>query len=259
MKKFLTPKNIAFALIVIGLVIALFQVDSCRNNEFKAQRKALDSTTLANQELIQTVNKKNEIISKQEVVITGDQNSLKKLTLDIFDLKKNEEKRIKQIDALIKIKSSTSISQVKIPYIDSSERRRFSDSLERACADIIAYYDSTYIRTPKKVIIDSTQNKDFQFMGTIKQKEFIIDSLSFPNEQAISVIETKGGLFRRDAKGKIHFYTPRKMEIMVKNSNKYVNVKGMNSIVYKPKIRGRWLERVIGFGAGVAAGILLVK
>lgn len=259
MRKYLSTKNITVVIIIVGLLITLFQVDSCRRRQFASQQSIIDSITLSNQQLVQTVNKKNEVISKQEVIMVTDQDALKKLTLDIFDLKKSEEKRIKQIDALIRIKSSTSITQVKIPYIDTLERKHFSDSLERACSEVIAYYDTNYIKTPKKVTIDSLQNKDFQFYGTVNQKDFTIDSLSFPNLQNISVLETKGGFFKRDIKGKIRFYTPRKMEIMVSNSNKYVYVQGMNSLVYKPHIGGRWIERILGFGAGAAVGILLVK
>lgn len=257
-RKYLTLKNIIGGGIIIGLVIALFSIDSCRRNQLSANRATIDSMTLANQELVKTVNKKGDTIAKQQVIITDDQESLKKMALDIFDLKKSEEKRIKQIDALIRIKSSTRIDSVEVAYVDKEERKRFSDSLEKACADVIAYYDTNYIKVPKQVSIDSNQNKDFQFGGTVKKDKFVIDSIVFPNKQDIIVVET-GGWFKRDINKKFHIFQKRKMEIFVQNSNKYVHVNGMNSFVYKPKPKARWLERLLIGGGAAAAAILISK
>jgi len=257
-KKYFTIKNIIGVGIIIGLIITLFSVDSCRRNQLSANRATIDSMTLANQELVKTVNKQGDTIVKQQVIITDDQEALKKLALDVFDLKKSEEKRIKQIDALIRIKSSTRIDSVEVAYVDKEERKRFSDSVEKACADVIAYYDTNYIKVPKQVSIDSNQNKDFQFGGTVKKDKFVIDSVIFPNKQDIIVVET-GGWFKRDINKKFHIFQKRKMEIFVKNSNKYVHVNGMNSIIYKPKPKARWLERLGLFGVGVAATALILK
>lgn len=257
-KKYLTIKNIIGGGLIIGLIITLTMVDSCRRNQLVINRATIDSMTLANQELVKTVNKQGDTIIKQKIIITDDQESLKKLTLAVFDLKRNEEKRIKQIDALIRIKSSSRIDSVEIAYVDTVERKRFTDSIERACAEVIAYYDSLYIKVPKTVSIDSVQNKDFQFTGTIEKNKFVIESAEFPNEQDIAVIET-GGWFKRDINGKFKIHQKRQLEIMVKNSNKYVKTKGMNSIIYKPKPKARWLERLGIFAIGVAATVLIIK
>ncbi len=258
-KSKLTTKNIIVAAIIIGLIITLLQVDSCYNNKFKSQQGKYDSIALANQKYVQVINKQGEIITKQEVIIVTKQKDIKSLTLETFDLKKKDEKRIKQIDALLKIKTSTRVDSIEVAYVDLEERKRFSDSLEKTCEEVIAYYDSNYLKVPRVVKVDSVENKDFQFAGTIKKDKFVIDSVVFPNVQDIAIVETKGGLFRRDINGKVKFYTPRKLEIMVKNTNKFVNTKGMTSLVYQPKVGGRWLERLITFGAGVAATVLILK
>lgn len=261
--QFFTTRNIITGGIILGLIIALFQIDSCRNRDFKSQEKKFsDSLAFIKQEFTETVNKKQEVITKQEAIITSDQKSLKDLTLAVFDLKAKDEKRIKQINALIRIKSKTGIDSIEIAYVDTVERKRFSDSVEKVCADVINYFEATTIQVPKPISytsIDTNHKVDFKFDGTIGKDKFTIDSLSFPNEQNISVIETKGGFFKRDIKGKRRFFTPRKMEIMVSNSNKYVHVEGMNSMIYKSKVGGRWVERLGIFGVAVVATALILK
>lgn len=258
-KPYLTVKNIVGVGLIIGLIIALSMVDSCRNNQFKSQQGIIDSLTLANQRYVEVVNKQGEKITKQEVLITTNQKTIKDLTLETFNLKKQDEKRIKQINALLKIKTEIRIDSVDVPYVDVIERKKFSDSLEKACAEVIAYFDSNYLKVPQPVMIDSSQNKDFQFAATIHKRNLVIDSIVLPNQQDIAVVETKGGFFRRNIDGRVKFFTPRKLEIMVKNTNKYINTKGMSSLVYQPKVGGRWLERIVSFAVGVAATIFILK
>lgn len=253
MRKYLTTKNILGTTVIIGLIIALFTIDSCRNKEFENQKKAItDSLT---QEITYAKNKLGEVIAKQEVIITGSKETLKSMTSEIFNLKASEQRRIKQVDALVKTKSKFRLDSFEIAYVDTLERKRFADSVEKSCKDVIGYYESNYIKTPKDIKIDSV---DFSLNFTIKQNSFSVNSIDIPDEQTIAIVET-GGFLKRDINGKLKFFQKRKMEVQVKHSNKHMSITGMNSYIYKPPKKGRWLERIFTFGAGVAATILIIK
>lgn len=268
LQKIFTVKHIIFGGIIIGLIILLLQVDSCRNRDFKAQQNKIDSLTLANQKLVQDTNRLGQIIDKQMVITTADQENLKTLTASLFNLMSADEKRIKQIDALIQIASKTGVRERVIPYVDLDRQKKFSDSIEKNCADVIAFYRKNAVELTdttksgeiaKHVKIDSTQDKYFQFDADVLKNRFKINSLSFPDSQRIAVIETKGGLFKRGVDGKVKLWRRKSLEIQVVHTNPYIKVSGMSSVVYKPKVGGRWLERAVIFGAGAAATWFLLK
>lgn len=252
----LTVKNVVTALIIIGLVIALFQVDSCRNKQFSSQKAELDSLTLVNQQLVQTTNQQGQIISKQTVVITDNQSSLASLTSQVFDLKEREQKRIKQVNALLSITSHTKIDSIKVPYVDTVKLKKFSDSLERICRVVIDYYENSTTPVPRHALIDSPY---FKFDGTITRSGLTVNSINLPDTQRIAVVETKGGFFRRDINGKVRFHIPSKTEIQVLHTNPNIKIDGISSIIYKPPIKSRWLERGILFASGIAFKVFVLK
>jgi hypothetical protein len=267
-KKIFTTKHIIFGAVVIGLIIALIQVDSCRNRDFKKQQGTIDSLTLANQEMVKIVNKQGDTIVKQNVIITQDQASLKSLTADLFDLKKRDERLLKEVQALLQIKSAVTIKNVDVPYKDTVGFKRFSDSLERACAEVTKYYRGNSVELTdttkdgvksKHLVIDSIQNKNFQFDADILKTRLHINSINIPDSQRIAIIVNKGGLFRKDINGKLKIFKRRELQVMVTHTNPYIQTKGMSSVVYKPKVGGRWLERLIMVGAGVAGTLYLTK
>ena len=267
LKKYLTTSHLIMVGIIVGLVVLLSQVDSCRGRDFMSQQAKIDSLTLANQQMVQVKNSLDQIVTKQAVIITQDQESLKDLTDSIFALNKKDQKRIKQIDALIQINSQTHVSTVNVPYVDTIARKKFSDSVEKACADVIAYYrnstveltDTSNGELSKHVVIDSNQNKHFQFDGSVLKDKFRINSVNFPDKQSISIVETKGGLLKRGIDGKVKLFRKKTMEIQVLHTNPYIKVTGVSSIVYKPPVKGRWVERAILFGAGIAFKVFILK
>lgn len=268
LKKIFTVKHMIFGGIIVGLIVLLMQVDSCRNRDFQAQQNTIDSLTLANQKLVQDTNRLGQEVSKQMVITTTDQAALKKLTETIFDLMKRDDKRIKQIDALIQIASRTGVREVEIPWVDVARDKRFTDSVEKACAEVIAFYRKNTVELTdttasgeisKHISIDSTQNKWFQIDADVLKNRFKINSINFPDSQRIAVVETKGGLFKRDINGKVKLFKRKTLEIMVVHTNPNIKVTGMSSVVYKPNKGGRWLERAILFGGGAAATWFLLK
>jgi len=268
LQKIFTVKHMIFGGIIIGLIIMLMQVDSCRNRDFQAQQNKIDSLTLANQKLVQDTNRLGQVISKQMVITTADQENLKTLTASLFNLMKADEKRIKQVNALIQIASRTGVTERIIPFVDLDRQKKFSDSVERACADVIAFYRKNTVELTdttktgelaKHISIDSTQDKFFQIDADVLKDRFKINKINFPDSQRIAIIVTKGGLFKRGVDGKIKIIRRKSLEIQVIHTNPNIEVTGMSSVIYQPGSKGRWLERAAIFAAGAIGTYLLLK
>lgn len=245
-KTFFTSGRFIPWAIIIGLLIFLGTLDTCRNRDFQAQENRLDSVTLANQQLTQEKNRLGQIVSTQPVIITADQEELKKITAKNFQLMSQLEKRIKQVNTLIQEKSITGVEDMYIPYEDKQP----FDSSDNPCPPHM-------IATPKDIKLDTDSN--FRFSGTILKDGFKINSIQFPDSQRIAVIETKGGFFKRDINGKRKFFRRKSLEIQVVHTNPYVKTIGLSSVIYQPKVKGRWLERFFIAGAASAATIFLIK
>lgn len=257
MKFFTTERLILFA-IILGLAIWLFSLRACERNKFSHQKGILDSVTLANQKMDSIINKQGQTIKTQAAIITDDKAAIKKLAEDNFDLKSDQKKRIKQYNVLLQQKTNTRIDSFEVAWVDTAAFKRFSDSVERNCSEVLSYYRDSFIKVPQAVVYDTSKNKDFQFSGTVKKTGFDILSANFPDTQDIAIYETKGGLFRRNAAGKIKFFSRSQLEVKVKHSNKYIDITGMNSIIYKPK-KGIWTEviAILAAAAGFYLGLKL--
>jgi len=242
MKKYLTTKNIILALIAIGIVIFLLKLDSCRNNKFSRQQATIDSLTLANQQLVRDTNRLGQLLVKQPVIVVTDQKALKALALENLNLKDRDAKRIKQVNVLVTENTNLRIKD-RLILFDTINSTTYIDTTKPCPANAIL--------TPQN--LTDTTDKDFKFYATLEKRGLKIDSLSFPDKQTIALVETKGGLFKRNIEGKIKFWTPKTMEVFVTHTNKYLEVEGMNSLVFKPKVKGRWLERAL-----IVAGTVLI-
>lgn len=248
MKKWFTTDRIIMIGLIVTLIILLLNIDSCRGRKFSQQQGKIDSLTLANQKLVQDTNKLGQIISKQEIILTDNQKDLKKLTEDYFALQTKDKKRVKQINALIQEKTSTGVKDVDIPFEEEDE---WVDSPADTALQGIPCDSLGYVKVPQSL---NHSEEYFQFKAKLLKEGLHIDSLNFPDSQRIAVLETKGGLFKRDTSGKVKLYRRPSLEIQVLHTNPYIQVQGLSSVVYQPKPKARWLERAIIFAAGVFIG-----
>lgn len=257
---YLTFKNIIGVGIFITILMLLSMVDSCKDKKYKDQYQSqLDSLILANQTLVVLKNKSDQKVIRQTAIVTDNQKALKEKAAEIFNLKKRDQKHVEEIKALITIKTKVRVDSIEIAYVDKEERKRFSDSLEKACKDVIAYYEDSTIKIGQKAKLDSLQNPDLQMDATITKTGIMIDSAVMPDNQAIAIYESKNGLLRRDVNGKLRLWTKPSLEVQVTHTNKYIHVTGMNSMIYQPKVKGRWLERLALVAAGIVGTILILK
>ena len=120
---------------------------------------------------------------------------LKDISDSILSYKNKLSKSIKEVRSLTRIKTDVKLPDtVKVPFVDSLQFRKFADSIESKCPEVIQYLKENTIGIGSKVALDSPYLK---FKGHLTKSGLIIDSLNLPNTQTIVKEVTKGGFFKR--------------------------------------------------------------
>jgi hypothetical protein len=240
--KFLTLDRI---FLVVAFLIVLFLLKKCEGLKAVEAKATIDSLSLANQQLDSVKNKLEQTIYLQDVIVTNSQAAIEELTDSIFNLKKKHDRKIKEVIAYYKGITNTGVDSIEVPYLDSLAMREFSDSVVKNCSEVIQYLRDSTMKVPRRIAQD---DPNFKFIGTVRKNDFLIESISFPDTLQLRFVERKNGLFKR-----------RSIEVQFFHSNPHVITTQSNSVIYKPKKRGRWLEKAILVGAGVAAGVYISK
>ncbi len=84
------------------------------------------------------------------------------------------------------------------------------------------------------------QSPEYSFFGTIKSSDFVIDSLSIPNEMKFVIGEKKTGLFKKESR------------IEVVNTNPLIETVGIKAYVIEEK--AKWGQKVVIFLSGAVVG-----
>jgi len=242
-------KFILYVLLALVLVWLLSLKTCNKNSPYTNEQATIDSLTLANQKMATIINEKNQEVQVQTAIVVRSQETIDKYADEIFALKKKNSKNTHTTGIVTQV-TNTGVDSVEIAYVDTVAFRKFSDSVNKHCAEVIAYMKESTITIPRTVE-DST--KDFIFKGEVTKEGFNIGRISFPDSTSVRFVEHKGGLFKRNSLGKVKFWTKKSIEAQVVHSNKYVKVTNMNSVFYVPKVKQRWGERI----AIVAATIFL--
>lgn len=245
--------------IAIVAIIVLSSIQTCnKNSRFKNQLK--DDEILSLKLQLQTrdsiINNRNQTISLQTAIVVRDQKQLKLYSDSIFDLKKKNTRKSDVVLAHVTQGTKTKIVNVMVPYTDSLKFKKFSDSVIANCTDVIEYMMDSTVPTGTK---SQEVTKDYEIAGTVTKQGFKVDSLSINDSTQLRFIQHKGGLFKRDSKGKRHFILKKSIEVQIFHTNPLVKETSLNSIFYVPNAKNRWFERVLIAGGAVAAYILLSK
>ena len=84
-------------------------------------------------------------------------------------------------------------------------------------------------------------------------------SYHFIDSQYISITEFKGGLFKRNTKGKLKLYEPRKTKVEIKHTNPYFKNTGTAAYMFQKKPNKGYLGGVVhGAIIGFLGGMLLI-
>ena len=236
--------HIIIAILSIALIASIVTCNK-RDNQMITQKQ------IENQKFDSLKNAHNQYVITQEVIETKNKQSIKLLSDSNFNLRKDQDRKIKDAIAYYKGITKTIIKEVDVPYVDSIALNNFSDSLKQKCAEVINYYESNTITIPK-VAEDSTAN--YQVKLTIKQDKVTINNLTIPDSQYIRFVTLKGGLLRKDASGKRHLFTKQSIQVQVLHTNPLVHVTGQNSAIYVAPKKPRLLLKGLILGAGFILG-----
>lgn len=243
--------KIALIIVIVGLsIFSYLQFYNHKQNE-EILESQVTELKLSNQRSDSIKNKLQQKVYTQEAIITKDQASLKELVNDKFNLTKKYENQIKQTIAYYSSKTVTKVVNVPVPFVDQEERKRFSDSLETVCAEVIKYYEDSTIKVPKEV---NREDKDLKFHGTVFKDGFNIDSLSVPDSTYLRFDIIKGGFLKKDFNGKRRLFLKKSVQVKVLHTSPYVKVLGQNSVIYQPKVKSNIIPVAIGFVVGLLIG-----
>lgn len=247
--KFLTLKNILISVLLI--VCAFLYVDGC--NKQQNLKDDLLAEQVKNQKLDSVKNKLNQTVYRQQVIITDNQKALKAQSDEAFNLKKSYEKKIKEIQFFYKNKTKTELKEVLVPYVDTAERKRFSDSVEQKCKEVINYLVDSTVTVGSKAAADS---QFYKINLTVEKTGIKVDSISFSDSQYLRIVTIKGGFLKKDFSGKRRLFLKKYSEVQVLHTNPYIKITGQNSIIYK-KEKKRILEKIFMLAVGVYVGTKL--
>lgn len=258
-KKIFNVRNIIIAVLFIALLFS--GVRNCSVN--RELNNKIDSLTLANQTLDSMNNAKGQTIYTQTAIVTNQQEEIKRLSDEKFDLQKKNSRLVKQVLAYQSETTETRIDSVEVPFLDSAERKRFSDSIEANCKEVLKYIEDSTIRVPR-VAADS--NANYSINITTTKTGNIVNSLVIPDSTYFRIIEKKGGFFRKvqvknsetgEVKKKLKFHVPKTIEFQSFHTNPLVHVTGQTSVYYVPKKKFGWLWKAALIGGGIYIGTKL--
>lgn len=247
MKKIVTIERIIIVVLLIITVFALIGKDK----RDRRKDEQITQLQLEKQHLDSMLNERGQTILKQEVIVTESQDAIASLTDSIFALKRSEARKIRDIISYYKGITNTRIDSVEVPYVDEVERKRFSDSVEKMCKDVIKYMNDSTITVPISAV-STTPNYSVDFTAT--KVGININSISIPDTQYIRFVTLKGGLLKKNQDGKRKLFLKRSVRVDVLHTNPLVQVTGQNSVIFQPPNKPRLLEKAVLVGAGVFLG-----
>lgn len=235
--------RIEIVAVAILILAVAFGLDKCSANKKLAnQLSTIDSLALANQGLTAKLNKANQVVSMQTVIVTDNQQTIKELTDSIFNLKRRDERKIKEVIAYWRERTKVGVDSVKVPYVDTVRMKRFSDSVEKQCVEVINYMRDSTITVPRT---SRDTLPGFAYDITATRSGLVINHIEFPDSLDMRFVE-KGGFLKK-----------KSIEVQFKHTNPNVKVVGSSSILYRPKKKGGWVVKALVLGLGVFIGTKL--
>lgn len=194
-------------------------------------------------------------ITVKDAEIVKNQESMQDLRAKLFETTEKYNKKVKEVKALIAQGTEVVIKDKDVPYLDTARMRQWEDSIASLCGDVITYYEDSTVKvgTPAK---DSTAY--YKIDATIGKNSLKINEIKFIDSQYVAITEFKGGFFKRNTKGKLRFYEPRRTKVEIKHTNPYFENKNIDAFFYKKK-RTFDTHSFLGGGImGISIGILLM-
>lgn len=231
--------------IVLACILVWLLIDRCSlSKKYDESQSTISALSLENQRLDSIKNVDDAIILTQKTIITDVKGALDKLTDTIFNLKKRDERNSRTI-AYYKSITSTNIDSVGIPYLDTIAMKKFADSVEEQCMEVLKYVRANMITVPRRI---EKYTPDYRFVGEVLMDEVRIHSLVIPDTLQLRFVEKKRGFLKK--KG---------IEVQFFHSNPLITTTQANSVIYVPKKKSLLKEIGIPLAIGVGVGLLIEK
>jgi hypothetical protein len=228
---------LSISLIVISALLLTSVWDGCN----KGKRIELLKTGLEKSQ--EQTNKLGQTVYSLEVQVMEKDDQLKEYTDSIFALGKKHEKQIKQIHAYYGSRTKVELDTVLVPYKDTAGMKDWEDSIALSCGDVIQYYEDSTIKIGTTAS-DSTAY--YKVDMTVLKKGIQVNNLQFVDSQHVRFTSMKGGLFKRNAEGKLKFHVKPRMKVEVLHTNPYFVNTGIDAtFIEPPKKKGQFLKGVI--------------
>lgn len=237
-------------LLVLALAFIFFLIlKSCgQNGDYRELQLKYEEATHINDSLGRTIVVKDaQIVENQE--------SMKDLRAKMFETTEKYNKKVKEVKALIAMKTKIDVDTFDIPYVDTIGMRIWEDSVARMCRDVIKYYQdsSVMVGTTAK---DSTAY--YKVDATVEKSGIKMNDIQFIDSQYVSVTEFKGGLLKKDTKGTLKLFLPKRTKIEIKHTNPYFQNTGVDAFFYNRRKNNPSANVFLG-GVGLGAvGMLML-
>lgn len=250
MKKYLKPSY--FIILTLAVIFILTAFKAC------SLAKQVENATIEKQNIelkykvLDSVNNLlNQKVYTQEATITSDQDVIKKLGEENFNLKKKYERKIKETIFYYEAKLSAKADTVKVPYpVEDTNAVNAYTSLD----SLKKFVKEKTITIPKNIVLDSLSEeyqKGLRFSASINKTDLTINSVAFVDTQYIRINQKKRNFWQSVT------FKPRKYEVQVLHSSPYINIEGQRSLLYIPKSKGRLIKTLLPIGLGVIIGTKL--
>jgi len=184
------------------------------------------------------INKQGEIIYIQKAIVTQSKKELKRVTQEKFNLKKSDERKIREVIAYYKQTSTIVIPKpIVVRYTDTVPVPSTTDT-----AALLAFFKDSSITVPRKAIIDSP---DIKLNTSVTKTGLILESVDFP--------DTTYGRFTVKSQG---LFKPDIVEYQTFHTNKYIKTDVKESMITVPK-KKKFLRKLAEGAILVGTGILM--
>lgn len=242
-------KRSDFTALILVVVVIFLLFRSCGIEE---ENKEL---TLKYEEASRIKDSLGRTIVIKDAEIVTNQQSMQDLRAKLFETTEKYNKKVKEVKALIAQGTEVVIKDKDVPYLDTARMKQWEDSIANICKDVIAYYEDSTVKV-------GTNAKDstafYKIDATIEKNSLKINDIKLIDSQYVAITEFKAGFFKRNTKGKLRFYEPRRTKVEIKHTNPYFENKNIDAFFYKKK-RNFDAHTFLGGGVfGVSIGILLM-
>jgi len=235
-------KAIAIVCLVAIIIVLLF--DKCKSNSAYSELVLKHETDIS-----KIKDSLGKVITVKDAEIVTNQQSMQDLRAKLFETTDKYNKKVEEVKVLIAQGTRVIIKEVPVPYVDSVKMKKWGDSVKLKCAEVIRYYEDSTVAI-------GTQAKDstpyYKIDATVKKEGLKINEIQFIDSQYISITDFKGGFFKRNTKGKLRFYEPRKTKVEIKHTNPYFKNTNTDAFLFDGK-----KQKKPGYGAGIIHGIII--